>query len=1012
MWLTPQLVFNGIITGLVYGLLAMGLVLVYRSTKVINFAVGNMGLLGSYVLALLVLNYRIPFWIAVVLALGVGLLYGAIIDLTVIRRLFDAPRVVLVVATVGVAQLSLALQQLLPAIDAAADRYPVAIGKTWDGVLGGIELTEAQLVVGSATPFGALALGYVLTRRSSAGLRVRLRLLRNSSVTRTWVVVTISSMALAAVLMYVLRAGPTTASTIRVQGSQLSILVMVPVVALALGLVLNRTMFGKSIAAASDDPDLAQLSAVNPRAVSTFVWATAGLLSTLSMIALSGGGSVAGLSNIGPLTLGRALVVAVVAGLVSFPRCVIVGIALGITESLVRFNFFDQPGLTDFFILVAVVCVLVFRGQVRHDSESFSFVPKIRPVLRDPGQIWWIRHLTALLLGAALLAAVLLPLVVSRPSRHLLYASIFCFAICAASLTVTTGWSGLLSLSQMSFAGIGALLAAGFHRGINIDLWGIDLRLWGAPFLVAIAIGAVLTAPIAALIGVTALRVRGPMLAIATFVFAIAAQQYLYRRPVLSGGNRTSVPFRRGTFFGLDLDSQRTYYYLCLAVLVVVVGVLWSLRDSGVGRTTIAVRDNADNAATYAVSPVRTRLIAFALSGAIAALGGGLLAGLVQSVPYTERFFLVDDSLRLVGIVVVGGIGSVLGSILGSVWVVGLPAFFEGNDLIGLFTSSIGLLVIIMYLPGGLAQVGHNVHSAALRWYRARHSPTTQPDPPRPTFQRPVTPAVPAGPETVLATSGLSVNFGGNEALRGVDLSVHRNEVVGLIGTNGAGKSTLMNAVGGLLDSRGTVHLLGADISRLKPTDRARAGLGRTFQAATLFPELTVRETIQVALEARSRTRLLPTLLFLPSARYTERQRRARADDLIDFLKLGPYADNFIGELSTGTRRIVGLCGLLALDARVLCLDEPTAGLAQRETEAVGPLLTELNRELGTSMLIIEHDMGLILSVSDRVYCLEAGTIIAEGSPDEVRTDPAVIASYLGTDARAIERSNMGFDSE
>ncbi len=144
----------------------------------------------------------------------------------------------------------------------------------------------------------------------------------------------------------------------------------------------------------------------------------------------------------------------------------------------------------------------------------------------------------------------------------------------------------------------------------------------------------------------------------------------------------------------------------------------------------------------------------------------------------------------------------------------------------------------------------------------------------------------------------------------------------------------------------------------------------------------------------------------------TERQRRSEADDLISFLGLGRYANSRISDLSTGTRRIVELAGLLALDARVLCLDEPTAGVAQRETEAFGPLIKEIRRELGAAMLVIEHDMPLIMSISDRVYCLETGRVIAEGSPDIVRNDARVIASYLGVDERAIARSGAAATTE
>ncbi len=258
-----------------------------------------------------------------------------------------------------------------------------------------------------------------------------------------------------------------------------------------------------------------------------------------------------------------------------------------------------------------------------------------------------------------------------------------------------------------------------------------------------------------------------------------------------------------------------------------------------------------------------------------------------------------------------------------------------------------------------------------------------------------------------LTTHDLTVRFGGIQALTDVNITVGRGEIVGLIGTNGAGKSTLINAIGGYIDSTGRVELHGRDLSGLSAASRAEAGLGRTFQAATLFPELTVKETVMVALEGRGRTGFISSALILPASTRRERKRASEATDLIDFLGLGRYADSYIADLSTGTRRIVELAGLLALGSRVLCLDEPTAGVAQRETEAFGPLMKEIRRELDAAMIIIEHDMPLIMSISDRVYCLELGTVIAVGEPDEVRNNPHVVASYLGTDERAIERSDQ-----
>ena len=603
----------------------------------------------------------------------------------------------------------------------------------------------------------------------------------------------------------------------------------------------------------------------------------------------------------------------------------------------------------------------------------------------------------------------ILPLVVTQPSRHVLYASILAFATCALSLTVLTGWAGQLSLGQMAFAGMGALTAAGFHRGMEIDWILFDRRLFYVrfdpmPFVLSIVLGALVAAAIAAIVGMGALRVRGLSLAVSTFALAIAAGAWIYRLDVFSGGSATGVGFSRGDLAGIDLNDSRNYYYLTLVVLTLVAAVLGRLRRSGVGRVTIAVRDNADTAAAYTVRPAVAKLRAFALSGFIAGLGGGLLAGVAQQVQFSDSRFLVDGSLQLVAMVVIGGIGSIAGALIGALWVVGLPALAPGSEIVPLLTSSIGLLVLLLYFPGGFIHVGYRIRGALYR-YLERSLP--------PVEKRSVAP-----PESIRASgrdvadvavplrvTDITVEFGGVVANDRVSLEVRRGEIVGLIGTNGAGKTTLMNAIGGYVSATGTVELLGVDVSGDSPSDRARKGLGRTFQAATLFPELSVRETLEVAFEARGRTSLLQVALFSPRARRRSRAQRTEAAELLDFLGLGRYADRQIAELSTGTRRIVELGGLLALDARVLCLDEPTAGIAQRESEAMSPLLVDVNQELHASMLIIEHDMPLIMRMSDRVYCLEVGHVIAEGNPDTVRNDPHVIASYLGTDQRAIERS-------
>ena len=245
--------------------------------------------------------------------------------------------------------------------------------------------------------------------------------------------------------------------------------------------------------------------------------------------------------------------------------------------------------------------------------------------------------------------------------------------------------------------------------------------------------------------------------------------------------------------------------------------------------------------------------------------------------------------------------------------------------------------------------------------------------------------------------AGITVRFGGRVAVDRVDVRVGAHELVGLIGTNGAGKSTLMNAIGGFVPADGRVEVLGRDVTRLPAYRRHRDGLGRTFQAARLYDDLTVRETVMVALEARSRSRLLPSMLHLPPSPRGERAKRAEADDILEGLRLGATADQPVASLSTGTRRMVELAGQIALGARSPPRRADRRPLAARD----GSVRTAHRRDparLGAAVLLIEHDMPLVMSVSDRVYCLEAGVVIAEGTPAEVRANPLVIASYLGAE--------------
>ncbi len=794
----------------------------------------------------------------------------------------------------------------------------------------------------------------------------------------------------------------------------MSVLIAVPLIMLALTWFLTHTDIGKAVRAAAANPERARLSGINPKLLSTLVWTIGGVLSAVSLILLAGtGGSAVGLTTIGANTLSRVLAAALIARMVSFSRALAAGITIGVLEAVIRYNAPTQVGVFDalLFLVVLISTWLIARNADADDDDaSFSFAPRTKPIPERLRRIWWVRFLPRLIGAFALVLAIIVPLIMTAPSRQFLYSRMLLFAVIALSLVVLTGWAGQVSLGQAAFAGIGALgfaaLVNGNPLGLGYGSNRVDIDVPKLAPAVAIVVVTVICALVAALIGAGALRVRGLLLAVVTYVFALAAQQYLFRRPFLSGGAGSGAVFVERPLIGsIDLTSQRAYYYTSLISLTIVMVLISRLRHSGVGRAMIGVRDNVDAAAAYTVSPSRTKLQAFALSGALAGFGGALLGGLLSTISISE-VFTVEASLQVVSIAVIGGVGSVAGPILGSLWVIGLPAFWPTNDLVPLLTSSVGLLVLLMYFPGGLVQIGFSARDALFTWLERRLPDAAVP--PKPTAVPRASIARTERAETdadALTAAGVTVRFGGRVAVDDVGIRIGPREVVGLIGTNGAGKTTLMNAVGGFVPSAGGVQLFGASVAHLAPAKRARLGLGRTFQAARLFGDLSVRETLQVALEARHHTSFTTTALFLPHGFRVDRQQRADAEEIISFLGLGRYADRFCAELSTGTRRIVELGALLALDARVLCLDEPTAGIAQRETEAFGPLLLRIRQELDASLLVIEHDMPLIMSISDRVYCLEAGRVIAEGTPHEVRNDPAVISSYLGTDERAIHRS-------
>lgn len=925
------ILFDGFIQGLVYSLVAFGLLLIYRATGVINFAHGQIGAFGGYVMALLQVRYDIAYGLSLPIALICGVLLGVGAEL-VLRRLFTQPRLLLFVATLGLTQVIQLLQLRLPIPDEQATNvsFPVLIGGSWE--VAGVNVT----------------------------------------------------------------------------GPQLTVLMFVPVLMIFLGWLFHRSAFGMNVRATADNFPAARLAGIGVRSVSTKVWGLAGLLAALSalLIAPLQGGSIASVQNaLGPKMLLLSLVAAMVGRMKSFTWTLVGGLLAGVIDRfLITWSLSgDLPAGSNIAVLfVAIIVVLFTVGRsTSMKDETWQLTSKVRAARVELTKHPLYRVLTVTGFGLIAALAIVLPSQVDKPSDMLKFSSVPVYLIIALSVTVITGWGGQLSLGQFGFVALGSYLTIYYANDL--------------PYLVALPLGVLWGIIAAIIVGIPALRVKGLYLAVVTLGFGLAMRSWFIvgEKFAPGGGGSAQLNVDRNEGFRLIFWTVKgknfdgVYYFTLMMALLSVI-VVWRIRKTGIGRSIIATRDNETASAAYTVAPNRAKLLAFAVSGGLAALAGGLLPLVARNAQFKVDglLFNFDESLRIVSVAVVGGIGSITGALLGTLLIIAVPLFFDGTKQVELFASGFGMLIVLLYFPSGLISIVHAARDNLLNWI-ARRSQWTPP-----VRQAGIAVASLGSGRSVkvsgspLVTTGLLVSLGGRTIVDDVSLEVRGGEVVGLIGTNGAGKTTILNAISGFVPSSGIIELFGQDVSKLPAYRRARLGQGRAFQNARLFSSLTVRETLMVALESRQRSILIPSILALPPSPKHEGRKRREADEIISYLGLGRYADSLMGELSTGTRRIVELGSLIALDSKLMLLDEPTAGVAQRETEAFGPLIRMIKEELGASILIIEHDMPMVMSISDRIYCLEAGHVIAQGVPDAIRNNPAVIASYLGTDERAIQRSN------
>lgn len=716
----------------------------------------------------------------------------------------------------------------------------------------------------------------------------------------------------------------------------------------------------------------------SPNSLSALTWGIGGGVGALAgiLVAPLTGLSTISFTNVVTIT---ALAAALLGGFRSFPLTLVGGYVVGIGESLVgRYKldiedwFFggnEVRGLQRAVPFIVILIVLVVRGRgLPLRSHISDRLPRLGT---------GVTQIRALTLGVAMFAGALLFLFDDRWASAT-YVSLSS-AVIVLSVIVLTGFAGQLSLGQYALAGLGALFAG-----------NLVLRA-GWPMELAIPVGVLLTVPAGLLFALPALRTRGVNLAVVTLGLGFVVQEVIFQNGAWIG-HRSDGGTKIGPaeLFGVDVNAvshPKRWAFVCLAALVLVGLMVANLRRSPTGRRLVAVRTNERVAASLGISVVGVKLYAFGVAALIAGIGGVLLG--FQNSTITYGSFNIFGSIFAVGFAVIGGVGFVVGAILSAPNALGGlgTRFMEEVLDIGRWDALVGgiiLLVIIVFQQDGLAAAVTDVARGFNRKLRLIVEPPAR---------QPLDDAVAevVAPQT-LSISNLTVRFGGVTAVDQVSFRVEPGEVVGLIGPNGAGKTTIIDAVTGFVKaSEGGISLADVRVESWSATRRARHGLRRSFQSLELFEDVSIEDNIQAGADIASR-RSWVTDLFWPRTRALP----SAAVVAIKEFELEAHLDKLPGELPYGRRRLVGIARTIASGPSVVLLDEPAAGLDESEGRELATLIRRLADERNLAVLLVEHDVGLVLSTCDRIVVLEFGNVIASGTPEEIRHDPVVKEAYLG----------------
>ena len=605
--------------------------------------------------------------------------------------------------------------------------------------------------------------------------------------------------------------------------------------------------------------------------------------------------------------------------------------------------------------------------------------------------------------------------------------------VVALGLCLLMGFAGQVSFGHGAFFALGgytsALLTTHPLPAMSED-WTARLAgarlIWsrtdayGSPLTtltpwLAFAAALILTVVVARGIGIPALRLRGHYLAMATLGFGLIVYRVLLGTALTGTADGISgvPPWTLSSW--LVIDGRKTHrienYYFAWGAVLAAWMLLRHVVAARPGLALRAIHDNETAASSMGVDTAKAKLSAFVLSAAMAAAAGSLMTHYSGGIGPSEAGAI--RSVRYVALVAVGGMANLTGVLLAGATL----TFLSLRGCFGSYDHAVFgaiLIAVVALAPDG-------PRSLLARFWRRRRgggsadaevADTTSwteagRDAAAPAFALPwskppsATAEAATTHEPLLRVSGLRCQFGGVKALDGVDFEVREGEIKGVIGPNGAGKTTLFNVISGLVrPTAGRVCFAGCSLLGQRPSAIARLGLARTFQNVSLFDRLTARENVLVGLHMQGRAGLLGAALRLPRMRREACTIGRRADELLAFVGLAPLADTPAASLPFGCRRMLELARALATSPRLLLLDEPASGLNPRESLELAAMIRQI-RDLGVSLLLVEHDMSLVMEVCDTVLALHFGVPVADGTPATVRAHPRVLAVYLGGEEMA-----------